>query len=160
MTIKIDALIRRVLVVGGLVWLSHSAVAQTDSFDLYVSYTDSVEASIDLASLRSLTFSYNDRTMTAHYRGGASSTHDYTRIGKMYFAIDNGIEEVELDEQVWYSLDGVLLELREEVQHAALYRLDGTLVMRITGSKVSLGGLPAGIYILRVDNKTAKLCVR
>lgn len=157
---KINAFICRILIAVGLVWQAHSAVAQTDNYDLYVSYTDSVEVAIDLANLRTLTFSYSDRTMTANYRDGGSYTHDYSRIGKMYFAVADGIGQVETDSPALYRLDGVQLTLHEEVRSATLYRLDGTLVMNITGREVWLGELPKGIYILRVDNQIAKLCVR
>ena len=157
---KLDVSIRRALIAVWLVWQAHSGVAQTDNYDLYVSYTDSVEVAIDLANLRTLTFSSSDRTMTANYRDGGSYTHDYSRIGKMYFAVANGIGQVEADSPSLYRLDGELLTLHEEARSAALYRLDGTLVINITEREVWLGELPEGIYILRVDNQTAKLCVR
>ena len=78
----------------------------------------------------------------------------------MYFAVANGIGQVEADSPSLYRLDGELLTLHEEARSAALYRLDGTLVINITEREVWLGELPEGIYILRVDNQTAKLCVR
>lgn len=150
---------RRLLVAGIVLWQTHSAMAQTDNFDLYVSYTDSVEVSLDLANLRSLKFSYSARTMTANYRNGDSQTHDYSRIGKMYFAAASGIEEVGTEDKL-YILDGTTLTLNEEAHNAVLYRLDGTQVMTIDNRVVELRSLQPGIYILRVDNQTAKLCVR
>lgn len=152
-------LIRRLLVAGIVLWQSHSAMAQTDSFDLYVSYTDSVEVSLDLANLRSLKFSYSARTMTANYRNGSSQTYDYSRMDKMYFAASSGIEVVNTEDKL-YTLNGTTLTLSEEAQIAVLYRLDGTQVITIANREAELRGLQPGIYILRVDNQTAKLCVR
>lgn len=145
---------------GTLVGWTGGVMAQTDNFDLYVSYKDSAVVSLDLANLRSLKFSYSDRTMTANYRNGGSHTHDYTRIGCMYFAISNDIVGVEADEKLLYRLEGTMLTLHEDARHAVLYGVDGKLVMNITDRVVSLYGLKPGIYVLRVDNQTAKLCVQ
>ena len=62
----------RILATCAIVWCAGGAVAQTENFDLYVSYTDSAVVSLDLANLRSLKFSYSDRTMTANYRDVAT----------------------------------------------------------------------------------------
>ncbi len=148
------------LVAGTLAWWTGGAMAQADNFDFYVSYKDSAVVSLDLANLRSLKFSYSDRTMTANYRNGGSHTHDYTRIGCMYFAISNDIVGVEADEKLLYRLEGTMLTLHEDARHAVLYGVDGKLVMNITDRVVSLYGLKPGIYVLRVDNQTAKLCVQ
>lgn len=152
--------LRRVIVAGFIVWLGQSAWAQDDGFEWYVSYPDSAEVALDLAHLRSLKFSYSERTMTANYRDGSSFTHDYTQMGKMYFAAASGIGEMSVSEAARYTLDGTMLTLHDDVQDAVLYRLDGTMVMEITDRVVSLDALPAGIYILRVDNQIVKLCVR
>ena len=151
--------IRRLLVAGIVLWQSHCAMAQTENLDLYVSYTDSVEVSLDLANLRSLKFSYSARTMTANYRNGSSQTYDYSRMDKMYFAASNGTEVVNTEDKL-YTLNGTTLTLSEEAQIAVLYRLDGTQVITIANREAELRGLQPGIYILRVDNQTAKLCVR
>lgn len=148
------------LVAGTLAWWIGGAMAQADNFDFYVSYKDSAVVSLDLTNLRSLKFSYSDRTMTANYRNGGSHTHDYTRIGCMYFAISNDIVGVETDEKLLYRLEGTMLTLHEDARHAVLYGVDGKLVMNITDRVVSLYGLKPGIYVLRVDNQTAKLCVQ
>lgn len=148
------------LVAGTLAWWTCGTMAQADNFDFYVSYKDSAVVSLDLGNLRSLKFSYSDRTMTANYRNGGSHTHDYTRIGCMYFAISNDIVGVEADEKLLYRLEGTMLTLHEDARHAVLYGVDGKLVMNITDRVVSLYGLKPGIYVLRVDNQTAKLCVQ
>ena len=148
------------LVAGTLAWWTGGAMAQADNFDFYVSYKDSAVVSLDLANLRSLKFSYSDRTMTANYRNGGSHTHDYTRIGCMYFAISNDIVGVEADEKLLYRLEGTMLTLHEDARQAVLYGVYGKLVMNITDRVVSLYGLKPGIYVLRVDNQTAKLCVQ
>lgn len=150
----------RILATCAIAWCAGGAVAQTENFDLYVSYTDSAVVSLDLANLRSLKFSYSDRTMTANYRDGSNYTHDYTRIGSMYFAISNGVIGVETDEKMLYRLDGTMLTLHEDARLAVLYGVDGKPVMNITDRVVSLDGLTSGIYVLRVDNQTAKLCVK
>lgn len=135
-------------------------VAQTEGFDLYVSYTDGTEVSLDLARLRSMTFSYNDRMMTVNYRDGSSYTHSYEHMGRMYFAVADGIDAMEADDACLFSLEGTTLTLLNGVRSAKLYRLDGSCLMTIADRVVSLQGLPAGVYILRVDYQTAKLCVR
>ena len=145
---------------GTLVGWTGGVMAQTDNFDLYVSYKDSAVVSLDLANLRSLKFSYSDRTMTANYRDGSSYTHDYVRIGRMYFAISNDIVDVETEMNLLYRLEGTVLTLHEDAHHAVLYGVDGKLVMNITDRVVSLSRLKPGIYVLRVDNQTAKLCVQ
>lgn len=156
---KSIGLMRRLLVAGIVLWQSHCVMAQTDNFDLYVSYTDSVEVSLDLPNLRSLKFSYSARTMTANYRNGNSQTYDYSRMDKMYFATSSGIETVNTEDKL-YALNGTTLTLSEEAHSAVLYRLDGTQVMTIANRDVELRGLQPGIYILRIDNQTAKLCVQ
>lgn len=136
--------------------------AQTDDFDLYMSFVDSVEVSLDLANLRSLTFSNTDRTMTASYRNGSSYTHDYSLIGRLYFdALANGMEELLPEEEnVLYKLVGRVLTLHSEGRNVALYSMSGTLIMSLEGDVVKLDCLPSGIYVLRVNDQTAKLCVR
>ena len=142
----------------GAVW---RVDAQSEGYDLYVAYKDSAVVSLDLASLRSLTFSYSDRTMTANYRNGDSDIYDYTRLNSMYFAeATNGIVPMEVDEGALYTLQGRVLTLHEGAEQAVLYRLDGVPVMKITGQVVSLQGVQPGIYMLRVDNQMTKLCVR
>lgn len=141
------------------VWTRYG-MAQTEDFDLYVSYTDGTLVSLNLAHLRSMTFSYNDRTMTANYRDGSSHTHSYEHMESMYFAAASGIDTIEADDMCLFSLNGTTLTLHEDVRRAMLYRLDGSSVMTVNDRMVSLQGLPAGVYILRVDNQTAKLCVR
>lgn len=153
------SVLHRLLAIALMLWQGQELMAQADGFDWYVSYTDSAEVSLDLANLRSLKFSYSERTMTANYRDGSSRTHDYSRISKMYFAAASGIDAVTSDKQL-YALNGTMLTLNEKVNSAVLYRLDGTPVMTITDSVVQLHGLQPGIYVLRVDNQTAKLCVR
>ena len=91
---------------------------------------------------------------------GSSYTHDYVRIGRMYFAISNDIVDVETEMNLLYRLEGTVLTLHEDAHHAVLYGVDGKLVMNITDRVVSLSGLKPGIYVLRVDNQTAKLCVQ
>lgn len=156
---KKGSVLCRLLVIALMLWRGQTIMAQADGFDWYVSYTDSAEVSLDLANLRSLKFSYSERTMIANYRDGSSRTHDYSRISKMYFAAASGINAVNSDKQL-YVLKGTMLTLNEEVNSAVLYRLDGTPVMTITDGVAQLQGLQPGIYILRVDNQTAKLCVR
>lgn len=142
----------------GAVW---RADAQTEGYDLYVAYKDSAVVSLDLASLRSLTFTYSERTMTANYRNGDSDIYDYSRFGSMYFAeATNGVAPMEVDDAALYALQGTVLTLRGGAEQAVLYRLDGVPVMKITGRVVSLQGVQPGIYVLRVDNQMTKLCVR
>lgn len=150
----------RLLMAALLCGVTGYGVAQTEDFDLYVSYTDGTEVSLDLARLRSMTFSYNDRTMIANYRDGSSYTHSYEHMGRMYFAVADCIDAMEADDTCLFSLEGTTLALHEEVRSAMLYRIDGSCVMTVTDRVVSLQGLPAGAYILRVDNQTAKLCVQ
>lgn len=157
---RIERSVCRILAAFVIAWWTNAAIAQTENFDLYASYTDSVVVSLDLANLRSLKFSYSDRTMTANYRDGSNYTHDYTRIGCMYFAVSNGVIGVEADDKALYRLDGTILTLHEEACHAVLYGIDGKPVMKIADRVVSLHGLMPGIYVLRVDNQTAKLCVQ
>jgi hypothetical protein len=78
----------------------------------------------------------------------------------MYFAISNDIVDVETEMNLLYRLEGTVLTLHEDAHHAVLYGVDGKLVMNITDRVVSLSGLKPGIYVLRVDNQTAKLCVQ
>lgn len=153
-------MVLRMLVATLLCGVAQYGMAQTDGFDLYVSYTDGRVVSLDLAHLRSMTFSYNDRTMIANYRDGSSYTHSYEHMGRMYFAAASGIGVVTADDRRLFSLEGTTLALHEGVRSAMLYRLDGSCMMTITDRVVSLHGLPAGVYMLRVDNQTAKLCVR
>ena len=136
--------------------------AQADDFDLYMSFVDSVEVSHDLANLRSLTFSNTDRTMTASYRNGSSYTHDYSRIGRLYFdALANGMEEILSEEKnVLFTLVGRVLTLHGGGSNSAIYSMSGALVMQLEDGVVRLDCLPSGIYVLRVNNQTAKLCVR
>lgn len=138
-----------------------AAGVHADDYDLYVSYTDSVEVSLDLANLRSLKFTYRDRTMTANYRDGSNSLFDYSRIGKFYFdAATNGIEKVaSAQEGAFFTLSGDRLTLHTEWSNAALYGVNGALVTPLVGKTTSLTGLPAGVYVLRVDNQTAKICI-
>ena len=157
---RVNRTIRQILAINALMWLSGLVMAQTDNFDLYVSFTDSVVVSLDLANLRSLKFSYTDRTMTADYRDGSSHTHNYARVGCMYFAAASGTNEMEAGSEMLYSLQGNILTLREGAQRASLYRLDGVLVKNIADRLVSLHDLQPGIYVLHVDNQTAKLCVQ
>lgn len=144
-----------------LVCIAVSAKAQSDGSDLYISYTDSVEVSLDLVHLRSLEFSYSGRQMFANYRDGSSRTHDYSRIGKLYFdAVANGIEIVMPEERgALFTLAGTLLTLHSEASGAALYNMNGLLVKMFTGKEVSIDGLPSGVYVLRVDNQTTKICI-
>lgn len=153
--------LRRMLAVASMACSVAGAYAQTDGYDLYVSYTDSVEVSLDLAHLRSLTFSYRDRSMTAHYRDGSNSILDYSRIGKLYFdAATNGVAPTEVEAKgAFFTLSGDMLTLHAEPVSAALYSPNGALVTSLAGRVVSLAGLPAGIYILRVDNQIAKICL-
>jgi hypothetical protein len=141
-------------------WMSSFVVAQGDKFDLYVSYVDNTVVSFDLANLRSLNFSYSERTMTVNYRDGRNATYDYEHMRRMYFASASGIDKIDSDDKPLYSLDGIVLTLHEGVEKAVLYRMDGSCVITISDRVVSLQGLPAGIYVLRIDNQTAKLCVR
>ena len=78
----------------------------------------------------------------------------------MYFAVSNDVIGVETDEKMLYRLDGTMLTLHEDARLAVLYGVDGKPVMNITDRVVSLEGLTSGIYVLRVDNQTAKLCVK
>lgn len=147
----------------GLLACSMSGVnAQTEDYDLYVSYADSVEVSIDLTELRSLDFSYSTRTMTVNYRDGHSDAYDYSRIVKLYFdQVTSGIEQVVFrTEGEFYTLSGETLLLHECPRHAALYSIGGALVRTIREQRVSLDGIPAGVYVLRADSRTAKICVR
>ena len=157
---RMSRTIRQILTINAFMWLSGHVMAQSENFDLYISYTDSVVVSLDLANLRSLKFSYTDRTMTAIYRDGNSHTHDYARVGCMYFAAASDINGIEAEGEKLYSLQGNILTLREGVQKASLYRLDGVLVKNIADRVVPLQDLQPGIYVLHVDNQTAKLCVQ
>lgn len=142
----------------GAMW---QANAQTEGYDLYVAYRDSAVVSLDLANLRSLTFSYSNRTMTVNYHNGDSDTYDYTQLGLMYFAeATNSVESLENSDAALYKLQGTVLTLCDGAEQAVLYRLDGVPVMEITSRAVSLQGVQPGIYVLRVDNKMTKLCVR
>ena len=152
--------IYRILFVNVFMWMSSFVVAQGDKFDLYVSYVDNTVVSFDLANLRSLNFSYSERTMTVNYRDGRNTTYDYEHMRRMYFASASGIDKIDSDDKPLYSLDGIVLTLHEGVEKAVLYRMDGSCVITISDRVVSLQGLPAGIYVLRIDNQTAKLCVR
>lgn len=138
-----------------------AAGVHADDYDLYASYTDSVEVSLDLANLRSIEFSYRDRTLTANYRDGSNSLFDYSRIGKLYFdAATNGIEQVAIEKEgAFFTLSGNALTLHPESGNAALYGVNGALVTPLVGKTISLDGLPAGVYVLRVDNQTAKICI-
>ena len=75
------------------------------------------------------------------------------------FAASSGIEAVNTEDKL-YTLNGTTLTLNEEAHSAVLYRFDGTKVMTITNREAELRGLQSGIYILRIDNQTAKLCVQ
>jgi hypothetical protein len=142
----------------GAVWRAN---AQTEVYDLYFAYRDSAVVSLDLANLRSLTFSYSDRTMTAHYHNGDSDTYDYTQLGLMYFTeATNGVESMEYDDAELYMVQGRVLTLHDGAEQVVLYRLDGVPVMEITSRAVSLQGVQPGIYVLRVDNQMTKLCVK
>lgn len=153
---------RRGLAVAFVACSMSLAYAQTDDFDLYLSYADSVEVSLDLANLRSLAFSNTDRTMIVAYRNGSSYTHDYSRIGKLYFdALTNGMaESLPEEKNILYTLVGRVLTLHGEGHNSALYNMNGALIMQLESCVVRLDRLPAGIYVLRVNNQTAKLCVR
>lgn len=148
-----------------LMWLLtgwiFGGIAQTEDYNLYLSYTDSVEVGIDLTQLRSLKFSYSTRTMTVNYRDGRSDAHDYSRIAKLYFdKATSGIEQADFKEEgEFYTLSGKTLRLHEVSHQAVLYSIGGSLVRIIIGQEISLEGVPAGVYVLRVDSRTAKICV-
>ena len=101
------------------------------------------------------------RVVYRHYRDGSNSILDYSRIGKLYFdAATNGVAPTEVEARgAFFTLSGDMLTLHAEPVSAALYSPNGALVTSLAGRVVSLAGLPAGIYILRVDNQIAKICL-
>lgn len=134
--------------------------AYPDGIELYVAYSDNTEVGLDLVHLRSISFSYKERSMTAHYDNGGSRTHDYSRVAKMYFRDGaSGISCAQPD-ALPYTLRGTLLYLDVNARHVALYHANGVLALKITDRVTSLEGLPAGVYILRVEHQNTKLCVR
>ena len=134
--------------------------AYPDGIELYVAYSDNTKVGLDLAHLRSISFSYKERIMMVHYADGSNRTHDYSRVAKMYFGdTTNGISYAQ-SEALPYVLKGTFLYLDDEVDHATLYYANGVLALKIIDRVTSLEGLPAGVYILRVEHQNTKLCVR
>lgn len=120
-----------------------SSAASPDA-SLVLRHADGTSVSLPVAQLRSLTFSYSDRTFTAHYSDGTpAATYDYAAAVSLSFRETTSVAPV----------------VAEPSASVRVFSVDGTLVGE--GSEDSVTAtLAPGIYIVADGVNTHKLLVR
>lgn len=119
------------------------------------------EQTIPLNSLQKITFSGNN--LVLNYSAGGTQSYGFSNLEKLFFSQISSISKSTFptldiyfnatDNQVYYK------NLPDFFNRLSIYRLDGVPIYSATVSdcgSVDMSRFPAGIYIIRANNKVMK----
>ena len=91
-----------------------------------------------------------------------SNYYSYVQLGSICIdeSSTGSVAEIISDEDnVKVLIDASEIMIVGDFEHAAVYGINGTKVMDVTGNAISRDALPRGIYILKVDSKCIKIAL-
>ena len=131
---------------------------------MVVEMTDSNNQVVKLESLRQITF--NGTTVNIEQTDGTKSSTSMGNIGRIYFGDHSSIADInaQSDNLVEYISNDEIAIHSEAGSTVAVYNLTGVqlLIRRIDaqGERISIAGLPQGIYIVKANEITTKIIKR
>lgn len=143
--------------------LPMSAMADGEGLSIKVFHGTGAPTEYSLDAVRKITFQEDGFTVAFKNAEQADASFFYDEVGKIMFGeVSTGIENVQKEEgsDIAISYDGRTLNVTTaEAAQLRLFDVSGRPVIseRISGNaQVSTENLSAGVYILKVNNKTFK----
>ena len=131
---------------------------------MVVEMADSNSRVVQLENLKQITF--DGTTVTIEQTDGSKSSADMGLIERIYFSAPSSIADINAQDNnlVEYLAHDEIAINSEGGSTVAIYSLTGTqlLTRRINalGEKISIAGLPQGIYIVKANERTTTIVKR
>lgn len=147
------------LLVTGLMGIM-SATTLADDFHLYVIDADNTKKSYAIDDIQKLSFDNGQFIISA--KDGTSASYALSSIGEMYFdtPLADAIEATSTGQAAYPVWSDGNIRICGTYTQASIYNAGGQSVGQLSAGSSSAfdaSGLPAGIYIVRIDSQSFKV---